>query len=157
MMEMSVQNSLKEFMRMYPPQGVTIVTTRHEGKPPLGVTVSAFTSVSMEPPLIMVAIFKSSSISQPIIKSGTFTVNLLSEGESRTSQDFASRSEKPASIFEEGKYPYIVESAASLGCKVWNIVDAGDHWLFLGLVEEVRIKRHDKPLVYFNKEYTTVC
>ncbi|KUO92427.1 MAG: hypothetical protein AT710_03290 [Thermocladium sp. ECH_B] len=152
--EMSVQDSLKEFMRIYP-QGVTIVTTR-QGDKPIGITVSAFTSVSMEPPLVLVAIFKSSSISRPIIESNLFTVNLLPEDAAQLSQLFASN-EKPTNVFEAGPYPYITQSLASLGCSLWKIVDAGDHWLFLGLVRDVKVRRHGKPLVYHERQYTTTC
>ena len=51
-----IQESSKEVMRGFP-QGVTVVTTKAEGRL-WGVTVSSFTTVSLEPPLILVSLMK---------------------------------------------------------------------------------------------------
>ncbi|EOQ88052.1 flavin reductase-like protein [Leptospira yanagawae serovar Saopaulo str. Sao Paulo = ATCC 700523] len=124
-----------------------------------GVTVSSFSSVSLEPPLVLFCLAKHSKAKTAIESAGKFAVNILSSEQKQISADFASGSLDKAVVLEglnPGKLstgaPILQGSLASLDCLVHQIIDAGDHWIFIGLVEAVATKE-GSPLLYFNRNY----
>ncbi|MCS7145999.1 MAG: flavin reductase family protein [Nitrososphaerota archaeon] len=156
------QEGLKAFMRLYP-QGVTVVTTKINGRP-FGMTVSSFTSVSMDPPLVMMAIDRSSNTHKAFIDSQIFVVHLLSSDQAQLSEIFAGRA-KTENRFEGigydegvGGVPILRDAPAHLICQKYKVYEAGDHDLILCEILEVVVKRRDfKPLIYRDRAYTTVA
>ncbi|EMY69357.1 flavin reductase family protein [Leptospira vanthielii] len=138
--------------------GVCVITYESSQKKG-GVTVSSFSSVSLEPPLVLFCLAKDSSAKEPIQDSGNFVVNILSSEQKQISADFASGSLDKAVVLEGLKpetlstgAPVLRDSLASLDCKVDRIIEAGDHWILIGLVEAVATKE-GFPLLYFNRNY----
>jgi len=146
--------------------GVTIVTTRADGEVH-GTTMSAFSSLSLEPPLVLIAVRKESDIHGLIARSKIFAVNILHKGQSETSAAFAQKGtlELIAAHRLEGTpfrvavtgAPVLKESLAYLDCRVTQSVDAGDHTIYIGRVEEGDVSSEtDVPLVYYRGRYESV-
>jgi len=138
--------------------GVTIVTSQHAGER-MGMTVSAFSSVSLEPPLVLVCADKGSNTNALIHASRTFTVNVLGREQSALSSLFADK--KREAVRFDGLdcktgatgCPRIPGALASLDCTVRDVVDAGDHFLYVGSVEAAAIDAEQEPLVYWRGGY----
>ena len=138
--------------------GVTIVTSQHGGER-MGMTVSAFSSVSLDPPLVLVCADKASNTNVLIHASRTFTVNVLGREQSALSSLFADK--KREAIRFDGLdcktgatgCPRIPGALASLDCTVRDVVDAGDHIVYVGSVEAAAIDAEQEPLVYWRGIY----
>ncbi|PJZ45628.1 flavin reductase family protein [Leptospira brenneri] len=138
--------------------GVCVITYASSQKKG-GITVSSFSSVSLEPPLVLFCLAKDSSAKEPIEKAGNFAVNILSSEQKQISADFASGSLDKAVVLEglnpqtlSTGAPILRDCLASLDCKVDQVIEAGDHWILIGLVEGV-ITKEGSPLLYFNRNY----
>ncbi|MGI0090633.1 MAG: flavin reductase family protein [Nitrososphaerales archaeon] len=156
----SITEELKHFMRSFP-QGVTLVTTHRSGRL-LGITVSSFTSLSLDPPLILIAISKDASSHDDFVGCEYFNVQLLSSDQDSLALKFAKKIVHDEKFRDLG---YSVDSKdnpvmdgvlANLECSNYQVYDAGDHSLILGKVEKARVLRESSPLVYHNRQFTTV-
>ena len=70
--------------------GVTVITTRHEGRN-YGSTASAVSSLSAEPPMLLICLNKASASAHAVAASGTFAVNVLAEDHVQLAGRFASK------------------------------------------------------------------
>lgn len=140
------------------PTGVAIVTSLLEDGSPCGLTVNAFCSVSLVPPLVLVCIEKVAQSHDCIVRLGAFGVNVLEEGKGEgLSRRFADQARSDR--FEGVAYrtggrgtPILDQALAWLECSVNQIVDAGDHTIFIG--EVVEADAHEgRPLVYYRGGY----
>jgi flavin reductase ActVB len=136
--------------------GVTTVLTEIDNRP-WGLTVSACCSISMEPPLILVSLANTAASTQAITTNDRFSVSVLAEDQ----VDIARAGAKAGApkFFEEyveskGNFNYDVKNAlANIHCKVDQVVHAGDHTLFIGLVEDVVLGEQKSPLLHFNRQF----
>lgn len=136
--------------------GVTVVTMQHDGEV-RGITVSAFLSVSLEPPLVLVSIDKKAHSHERMIEVEHYGVSILSEDQQNLSNHFAGRAPDVVPTFEElGGFPVLENALAQLLCKTVQKVDAGDHTLFIGQIEQLKWQENAKPLVYFHGGYQKV-
>ncbi len=120
------------------PTGVTVVTARTVDGLPVGFTANSFTSVSLDPALLLVCPGRHLS-SFPVFESAdAFGVSILSEGQERISNLFASRGGDRFSLCRwtvgAGDVPLIEGRAAGFSCKVHDRIDAGDHVILLGRI-----------------------
>jgi flavin reductase (DIM6/NTAB) family NADH-FMN oxidoreductase RutF len=145
-------------LRLFP-AGVTLVTLRN-GERVHGLTVSAFASVSPEPPLVAVIIDERHKAAELLHREGTvFAVNVLAEDQVELSNRFAWV--KDEDRFEEGDWtqavtgaPILADALAWLDCRIHSHQAAGDHTIYVGLVEDSAVARPDgTPLVYWNQGY----
>jgi flavin reductase (DIM6/NTAB) family NADH-FMN oxidoreductase RutF len=140
--------------------GVSIVTSR-SGDTVHGMTVSDFAGVSLDPPLVLVCADKSSVTTRVIGEGKCFATNILSEGQDALSNKFASKKDEfrrfEGLATEEGAtgVPLIPDAVANLDCRLVATHDAGDHLIYIGSVEEIRI-RELAPLVYFDSAYVRI-
>ncbi|MER3479007.1 MAG: MFS transporter [Meiothermus sp.] len=135
------------------PSGVTVVAAEWDGKR-RGMTASSFTSVSLEPPLILVCVDEDAHLLPVLERSGRFAVNILAQGQEPISAHFAG---KPAPGLEPLGPDLAIEGAlATLYCSVWELYPGGDHRIVVGRVEEVRLGRAGKPIVYWNRGYRSL-
>ncbi len=155
------EQELKSLMRSFP-QGVTIITTRH-GDEFYGITVSSFTSVSLKPPLVLVSVSKEAPTHEVLEEGEAFIVNVLASDQSSLSEKFAGRVTGSNDKFRGTKYrigkngcPILEPSLGFLECRRWGSYDGGDHTLVLGEVTNAESKKGNLPLVYYNRQYTTV-
>ncbi len=139
------------------PSGVTIVTAR-SGDTIHGMTVSAFSSVSLDPPLVLVCADKASNTHPVIAEGRVFAAHVLAAGQEALSHRFASKADewrrfegidwKPGATGA----PILPGALAVLDCRVVADHDAGDHVIYVGRVEDVRLAEAE-PLLWFGGRY----
>ena len=123
---------------------------------PHGLTVSTFTPVSLKPPLILIAVDYAVA-ALPHLRAGNyFAINTLDENQRDLSVRFA---EQPEGRFDGIAWqpgttgaPLLTGVLATVECRRWNTVEAGDHLVLFG--EVVRASFRDgKPLIHFLRDY----
>ncbi|MGN6161332.1 MAG: flavin reductase family protein [Marmoricola sp.] len=137
--------------------GVTVVTTVSNGEP-VGMTCQSFMSVSLTPPLVMFSPAKTSRAWPRIQASGRFAVNFLGEDQQDLSNTMASRGTdkfagvewSPAPVTGS---PLLPGAVGYVDCTVDRVYEAGDHFLVLGLVEDLQAADASGPLLYFQGRY----
>ncbi|MBV9354845.1 MAG: flavin reductase family protein [Chloroflexi bacterium] len=143
------------------PTGVTVVTTLDENGEPKGLTSNAVCSVSAEPPLLLVCVDKRSNTLPALRASGKFVVNYLAAGRGELSNLFASKEpDKFANVAwrpARNGMPWMhVDSLAHAECSTVQEIEAGDHYVFLGRVEDGQPPAPGThPLMYFRRTYGT--
>ena len=142
--------------------GVTVVTTVHAGGFH-GLTVSAYLTVSWNPPLVLVSIQTLNQSCDTIKDSGVFAVTFLSDRQEFLSERFAGRAPLVNSRFDGVPYhieatgaPILDGGLAWLDCRVEQVIEAGDHTLFLGRVVGAGEGAPANALVYFARRYRHV-
>jgi flavin reductase (DIM6/NTAB) family NADH-FMN oxidoreductase RutF len=150
----------REIMSTFP-SGVAIVTASGEDGKPRGLTVSAFCPVSLDPPLVLVCIDRASNSLVAIQSSGGFTVNLLASGREELARRYASKAEdkfegvatKQPGVAEAG--PILVDDCvAYAACRIYSAVEAGDHFIIVGQVEDGEHHSGEVPLMYGRRVFT---
>ncbi len=140
------------------PTGVSVITTVHEGELH-GMTANSFTSVSLDPMLVLACLACGARTALAIQSAGHFAVNILAENQEEVSQRFA----KPGQDHFEGLdvivghlgLPLIPGALGYLICAVDDVVQAGDHDIVLGRVEDCAASSNGgSPLVFFKGGYS---
>jgi flavin reductase (DIM6/NTAB) family NADH-FMN oxidoreductase RutF len=143
------------------PTGVTIVTALDADGSPRGLTSNAVCSVSAEPPLLLVCVDKRSQTLPALQSTRRFVVNYLQAGRDALANLFASKEpDKFADVAwrpAANGMPLLHEdSLAWAECSVIQEIDAGDHIVFLGQVEDGQPPvPASQPLMYFRRTYGT--
>jgi 4-hydroxyphenylacetate 3-hydroxylase, reductase component len=130
--------------------GVTIVTASADGQL-AGMTANSFSSVSLDPPLILWSIDKG-ALSLPLFERAEhFTVNVLASDQVDLASRFArSGGDKFAGVDWQpglGGAPCLSAVAATFECRKHQVIDAGDHFILLGQVEQYHRADRD-PLLF---------
>jgi flavin reductase (DIM6/NTAB) family NADH-FMN oxidoreductase RutF len=135
--------------------GVTVITAT-DGNERRGMTASAFVSVSLTPPLILISVDNRAQMHTLLAGADVtrFGVSVLSSAQRHLSDHFAGRPGPDEAVpwFSHEGLPLIGGSVAQLVCRKHDVIPAGDHTLYLGLVEYARYT-DDDPLVYFRGQY----
>jgi 3-hydroxy-9,10-secoandrosta-1,3,5(10)-triene-9,17-dione monooxygenase reductase component len=138
--------------------GVAFVTAAPDGEP-AGLIVNSLASVSLEPPLVSFCPSRSSHTWRRMRRTGSFGVNVLA----RRHEEFA-RHATPAGAdrfarldWAPGRHgvPLLRDALASFACEIVAEHPAGDHWIVIGRVEDVRVAPVDEPLVFFAGAFGT--
>lgn len=137
--------------------GVTVVTTLDEAGQPVGLTANSFSSVSLDPPLILFCLARSSSNLERFQRAEHFAINVLHIGQQPMSGAFArSSAERFDGVawetWDTGA-PILSGSLASFECATHQVVEAGDHLVFIGRVTRARFEPRRDPLLYFRGRY----
>jgi flavin reductase (DIM6/NTAB) family NADH-FMN oxidoreductase RutF len=121
------------------PTGVTIVTAFDSDRQPWGLTANSFTSISLEPPVISVCIAKTGRVFSTLANASSFAVNILAADQKDLALHFASNVENR---FDGTSWqanpdgaPLLPGASVQLDCTVRARIDAEDHEILLGLVE----------------------
>lgn len=138
--------------------GVTVVTTlAPDTRMPAGVTVSAFSSLSMDPPLVLFCLGQKTSCLEAFKTFGHFAINVLSENQRDLSIRFSSRSDDKwkGLTWDAGTsgVPLLQGCLASLECRLFNVIEGGDHQIFIGEVERMAHLEGGAPLIHFRGAY----
>jgi flavin reductase (DIM6/NTAB) family NADH-FMN oxidoreductase RutF len=140
--------------------GVTVVTTRDREGRPSGLTASAFTSVSLSPPLVLVCVDHAATAHPDFRERGWFAINVLRREQEALSRRFAvSGGDKFRDVpYHDGSsgLPLLDDTLATLECRIVDAHEAGDHTIFIGLVESATVAG-GRPLIYFHSAYHTVA
>ena len=144
--------------------GVTVITvTDDDGDH--AMTASAFSSVSLDPPLVLVCVKKNGNMHQRLSSATGFGINLLDRNQESVSNRFAGWWNKEGSKWADldveraphSGAPWIGGSLASLDCAVHERFDGGDHTIYIGHVNHVRVDGRPRealePLLYFAGQY----
>lgn len=141
--------------------GVTVVTTRHDGRP-WGMTVNAFSSVCVEPPTVLVCVNNRTVTASDIALDGHFAANLLSEdqlylsrlcaqpGQPKYLDDFVvAPDEMPMHVAT----PVLRDSLVTFDCTVGEARPVGSHFVVIGTVDTILTPPARKPLLYGEGRY----
>ena len=120
--------------------GVTVVTAHWQGMD-WGMTCNSFSSVSLEPRLVLWSIRKAASSLEAFTRSGGFTVSVLSQPQHGLARQFATG--EMASRFAgvpaqrlASERLRLSEALAWFDCTLHQLVDAGDHHIVIGQVQQ---------------------
>ena len=149
----------REVMASFP-TGVVVLTAFGEDSQPRGLTVSAFCAVSLEPPLSLACIDKSSNTLPAVQHTGGFTANILASGREHLARRMAT---KVADKFDAISWrrpqspiggPILEDdSAAYAVCTLRDTIEAGDHWILVGLVTEGAHREGVAPMIFSRRGY----
>lgn len=136
--------------------GVTIITTRHNGRP-WGLTVSAFTPVCMDPPTILVCVNSRTVTASDILRDKRFAVNLLSQTQLHLSK-LCSRAGEDKYIDDHilphaclpGRVtmPVLRDSIVTFDCRASDVRPVGSHLVVIAAIERVLAPESRRPLLY---------
>jgi 3-hydroxy-9,10-secoandrosta-1,3,5(10)-triene-9,17-dione monooxygenase reductase component len=132
--------------------GVAFVTAAPDGEP-AGLIVNSLASVSLAPPLVSFCPSRSSVTWSRMRQAGRFGVNVLGWQHERFAQRatpagadrFAGLDWEPG----RGGAPLLTDALASLECAIVAEHPAGDHWIVVGRVDDLRVSPLKDPLVFF--------
>jgi len=142
------------------PSGVVVLTAFGEDGRPRGLTVSAFCAVSLQPPLALACIDKTSNTLPAVQQTGGFTANILGAGRENLARHMATKStdkfddvawRRPESPF--GGPILDADAAAYAVCTLRDTIEAGDHWVLIGLVTDGAQSGSVKPMVFSRQGY----
>ncbi len=150
----------REVMSAFP-SGVVVLTAFADDDRPRGLTVSAFCAVSLEPPLALVCIDKTSNTLPAVQHTRGFTANILAAGRESLARQMATKLSDKFDALEwrrpEGKVggPILeADSAAYAVCALRDTIEAGDHWILIGLVTEGEHREDVVPLVFSRRTFS---
>jgi flavin reductase (DIM6/NTAB) family NADH-FMN oxidoreductase RutF len=139
--------------------GITVATVTSESGEPMAMTVNSFTSVSADPPLVLICLDHRSSVLPHFRRSAWFGINVLSSDQQQISIRF---SRADLASFQgidwhwgERGVPMLDGVLATMECSVTQVVEAGDHAIFIGEVFRADC-RDGEPLLYYGSEYRTL-
>ncbi|MEE1758257.1 MULTISPECIES: flavin reductase family protein [unclassified Streptomyces] len=126
------------------PTPVAIITALGADSEPRGFTCNAFSAVSASPPLLLVCVGKGSQTLPAMLSSGVFAVNFVAGQGQDVAVTFAGKgTRKFDGVPWHGGLagaPVLTEAAvAYAGCTLVQSMEAGDHRLLIGRVEETEI------------------
>ncbi len=131
--------------------GVTIVTTRGPDGKLEGLTANSFSSVSLDPPLVLWSLKTTAPSLERFVASGVFAVNVLGTHQTDLCRHFATPAvDKFASVDHAPGLdgcPLIASALARFECRTQQVIEAGDHQIFLGRVMRVT-HRDGEPLIF---------
>ncbi|MBN2575614.1 MAG: flavin reductase [Deltaproteobacteria bacterium] len=136
------------------PYGVSVVTTGRGGaQVENGLTVSWLCQVAFEPPMLMIAVDKLHYSVDLLRSTKNFCVNLLGEDQAALAGRFAKQAttadDKLADVPQrpaDSGAAILTDAVAYFDCEVAQLVEAGDHLLVLGRVEDAAVLRDRAPL-----------
>jgi flavin reductase len=139
------------------PTGVSVVTVALDGQR-LGLTVASLVSVALEPPLVVISIAKQAALHELLRDAGGFAVSLLRAEQEPLAQHFA-RGVPPIALWtgvevvESARGPLLAGALGWLECALETEHEAGDHTLFVGLVERAEEGAPGAPLARLDGRY----
>jgi flavin reductase (DIM6/NTAB) family NADH-FMN oxidoreductase RutF len=137
--------------------GVTVIAAESEGEIH-GMTANAVASVSLKPMLVLACINRQALMANVLSRTKEFSINILRDDQQALSTYFAGAwTDEAAPPFRfvpwDGR-PRLEGCAAALGCRVWNILDGGDHWIIVAMVLALQRGIDPiRPLLFYGGEY----
>jgi flavin reductase (DIM6/NTAB) family NADH-FMN oxidoreductase RutF len=138
--------------------GVAVVTTCDRDNKPIGLTINSFSSVSLEPPLVLWSLVNRSPNLDVFRNASHFAINILANGQQEISNTFARPAEDRFANLDWHRgiadLPVIAGTIATFECRRTMTIEAGDHVVFFGAVEDCE-QCDLEPLVFFSGQYGT--
>jgi flavin reductase (DIM6/NTAB) family NADH-FMN oxidoreductase RutF/pimeloyl-ACP methyl ester carboxylesterase len=140
--------------------GVTILTTIAKDGRPVGLTANSFCSVSLDPPLLLFCIDRRAGSLPAFEECDSFAVNILPTEQQDLSNAFV---KKGVDRFAdrgwetwEASVPIVQDAMAMFECDKHQVLDGGDHRIFIGMVRHVWFDPSKNPLLFFQGKYRSV-
>ncbi|HUW80367.1 MAG TPA: flavin reductase [Acidocella sp.] len=142
---------------------VNIITTKGaEGD--TGFTASAVCSVTDDPPTLLVCINRNSRQLETFKTAGILCVNVLAHEHQELSPVFAGAGNVPMAerfalanwLRLETGAPALESAAASLDCKIDQVVEVGTHSVLFCAVQAIHLGRASTGLIYHGRAYHKV-
>jgi len=136
------------------PYGVSVVTMGRGGaQVENGLTISWLSQVSFDPPLLMVAVDKLHYSVDLLRSTKNFCVNLLGDDQAALAGRFARQAttgdDKLAEVAQrpaDSGAAILTDAIAYFDCEVTSMVEAGDHMVVIGRIEDAAVLREHAPL-----------
>jgi 3-hydroxy-9,10-secoandrosta-1,3,5(10)-triene-9,17-dione monooxygenase reductase component len=132
--------------------GVAFVTATPGGEP-AGLIVNSLASVSLDPPLVSFSPARSSLTWSRMRRARRFGVSVLgAQHEAFAIRAAPAGADRFSGVeWELGELgvPLLADALASLECEIVAEHAAGDHWIVVGQVEQVRVAPVTDPLVFY--------
>lgn len=141
--------------------GVTVITACGINGRPIGLTANSFSSVSLDPPLVLWSLAKTSFNAPHFLAASHFAVHVLAYDQRWVADRFASRAGErfeglPFTLSEEG-VPVLAGCMARFECRTADIVDGGDHHIFLATPIAIECSTdHAEPLIFHCGGYASL-
>jgi flavin reductase (DIM6/NTAB) family NADH-FMN oxidoreductase RutF len=148
-----LRNALGRF-----PTGVTVITARAPDGKMEGLTANSFAALSLDPPLVLWSINHNSPSVAGFKASGHFAINVLRADQTDLSHRFATKREHKFEglDFAEGVggSPVLGGVLATFECEITQMIEGGDHLLFVGRVHKLAYGEGE-PLIFNAGKYST--
>ncbi len=138
--------------------GVALIGAHDAQNNAVGLTINSFASVSLEPALLSWCLAKDSQLFDAITRADRFSVNILAA----TQTELSNRMAMPGDHrFDQAEWTasasggvFVNGALAKFDCRLHQTIEAGDHVVFLGAIEEAwACPQSRAPLVYFRGGY----
>ncbi len=131
--------------------GITVVAKQDKSNFVTGITVNSFVSISLKPTYISWSLDKTTSSFKKFNNLKFFNIYILSAKQIEVSNYFSSKNEvKKNSIIAKNLLKY---NLGELNCKTIKKINIGDHLFFVAKVIKFKLKKEEKPLIYFASKY----
>lgn len=143
--------------------GVSIISTMGK-QGPLGITATAVTSLTPDPPSVLCCVNRNLVVGEAITSTGRFGLNLLREEHHSLARRFAGMDgARGTDKFTEGVWlqldsgpPALADSLVSFDCELDRVVEAGTHYVLIGLINDIRLGAFGNPLVYCDGSFSSL-
>jgi flavin reductase (DIM6/NTAB) family NADH-FMN oxidoreductase RutF len=149
----------REVMASFP-SGVVVLTAFGNDGLPRGLTVSAFCAVSLEPPMALACIDKTSNTLPAVQHTGGFTANILATGREDLARRMATKLTSKFDVIAWRRPDSPIggpilenDTSAYAVCTLRDTIEAGDHWILIGLVTEGATREGVEPMVFSRRGY----
>lgn len=152
----ALQETFRQAMRRVA-STVNVITICVDGVP-MGITATALSSLAMDPPSLLVCVNQAASVHASMEEMTHFGVNVLHRDQEHLARMFADRTQHSlrfASGWEVDckRPPRLREAQAFLTCRRTDHHRFATHSIFIGVVEEVRVRGDVHPLLYLDGHY----
>ena len=136
---------------------VNVISLNVDGRP-MGVTATAVSSLSMDPPSLLVCINRAASVHASMSDMEAFRVNILHRDQEDIASMFADRKMEKLRFVDGWELgadepPRLIDAQASVLCRRIDCHQFGTHSIFIGVIEDVRVRDDVSPLLYWNGVY----
>lgn len=136
------------------PTGVAVVSTLTSDRTPLGVTISSFNSVSLAPQMAVFSLTRSLHSTPGFAQNMDYGLSFLAEGQEDLAMKFArSGADKWADVAllekaGDGAAPLLAGATGYLALRRHQLIEAGDHLMFLCEITRFCMGVAARPLVF---------
>lgn len=136
---------------------VNVISLNVDGRP-MGVTATAVSSLSMDPPSLLVCINRAASVHASMADMEAFRVNILHRDQEEIASMFADRKLEKLRFLDgwdlrPDEPPRLIAAQSSVLCRRIDCHQFGTHSIFIGVIEDVRVREDVSPLLYWNGVY----
>jgi flavin reductase (DIM6/NTAB) family NADH-FMN oxidoreductase RutF len=115
--------------------------------------------------LLLVCFKNDSDTGEAVTETGRFGISILRAGQGELLAQRCTRKREQgedqlcdAAIVHDGGVPLLADALATVVCRVEQAVPAGDHFVVIGAVEDVRVIGEDEhPLLFFGGGFCSLA